>query len=331
MKYDFEELDVLCEQVDLLEYASKTFDFTKKDSHNYACHCPRHIDKTPSLMIDTDGNYFYCFSCGVSGNIISWIRIFEGLSFDEAVCKVAELSGTDLSSLTISDTLQFFKKVQKAYESPQREDFKREILAPSYYEQFADELPQEWIDEGISEEVMKKYEVRIDKSSNRIVYPVYDADLNLIGAKGRTRFKNYKQLKLMKYMNYKKLYVMDYFAGMKQALPEISKKRKVIIFEGIKSVMKADGWGYHNCISTETSKINECQVRLLIKMGIKEVVFAYDNDVSINKIRENAKMLSRFTNTFAIQDRQHLLDEKDSPVDKGQKVWEELYESRVRL
>ena len=330
MKYDYEELDILCEQIDLLEYASKTFDFVKKDSHNYACHCPRHVDKTPSLMIDVNGNYFYCFSCGVSGNIINWLRIFEGLSFDEAVQKTVQLAGADMSSLVVSDTVQFFKQLNKLYQKTD-EKIEREILPDSYYDQFANELPQEWIDEGISEEVMKKYEVRIDKSSNRIVYPVYDADLNLIGAKGRTRFKNYKQLKLMKYMNYKKLYVMDYFAGMKQALPEINKKRKVIIFEGIKSVMKADGWGYHNCISTETSKINDYQVRLLIKMGIKEVVFAYDNDVSINKIRENAKMLSRFTNTFAIQDRQHLLDEKDSPVDKGQKVWEELYESRVRL
>ena len=55
--YDSEEVNLLCEDINLLEYASKSYDFVKIDSHNYACHCPRHIDKTPSLMIDDDGNY----------------------------------------------------------------------------------------------------------------------------------------------------------------------------------------------------------------------------------------------------------------------------------
>lgn len=330
MKYDQEELGILCEQVDLLEYASRSFEFKHTGGPNYACHCPRHIDKTPSLMIDTSGNYFYCFSCGVSGNIISWLRIFEDYTFDDAVERVAELAGVDMSLLQTSDSILFYKALRKSRKMA-NEAIDREILPYSYYEQFSNEFPKEWIDEGIPEDTMRKYEVRIDHKSNRIVYPVYDKDFHLIGAKGRTRFKNFKQLKIMKYMNYKKLQTVDFFAGMKQAADSIEKTKKIIIFEGIKSVMKADSWGYHNCISSETSKINEAQLRLLIRLGVKEVVFAYDSDVDIDKIRECTRMLQRFTNVFATYDRHHLLGEKESPVDRGRDVWDRLFDERVRL
>jgi hypothetical protein len=95
--------------------------------------------------------------------------------------------------------------------------------------------------------------------------------------------------------------------------------------------MKADAWGYHNCVSSETSKLNSDQIRLLIRMGVKEVVIAYDKDVSIQKIRDGTKMLRRFTNVYAVQDRENLLDEKDSPVDKGPEIWRKLYEESVKI
>ena len=325
MQYDYEELDILCEQVDLLEYASKSFNFVKKDFHNWACHCPLHIDKTPSLMIDDSGNYFYCFSCGVSGNIISWLRVFENLSFNEAVQKTAKLANADLTSLQSSDTIAFYKKLRKSRQ--EKEKIQREILSPDYFDQFSDEIPIEWVEEGIPEDTLKKYEIKIDKRSNRIVYPVYDNNLNLIGAKGRTRFKNFKQLHIMKYMNYTKLQAVDFFAGMKQA----SINKKIIIFEGIKSVMKADSWGYHNCVSAETSKINDDQIRLLIRLGVKEVIIAFDKDVKMSKIGVNTQVLRRFTNVSVIYDKHDLLDEKDAPVDKGKEVFEKLLEERMML
>lgn len=327
MNYDYEELDSLCSQIDLLEYASKTFEFKKIGEHDYACHCPKHIDKTPSLTINAKDNYFYCFSCGVSGNLISWLRIFEGYSFDDAVEKVANLAGRSLSCLRTSDTILFYKKL-KSYKHND-DIIVRDILDRSYYEQFSDEIPNEWVEEGIPEDTLKKYEVRVDKKSNRIVYPVYDKDFRLIGAKGRTRFKNYKQLKIMKYMNYTKIGSTDFFAGMKQAIDTVNSTKQIIIFEGIKSVMKADSWGWHNTVSSETSRLNEKQIKLIIEMGIKNVVIAYDKGVNIKDLKLG--MLKRFSNVYAVVDKYGFLNDKDAPVDKGREIWERLYESRVRL
>ena len=95
--------------------------------------------------------------------------------------------------------------------------------------------------------------------------------------------------------------------------------------------MKIDGWGYHNAVSAETSTLNEYQVELLVKMHIKDIVIAFDKDVNINKIRECAKLLRKFTNCFVMIDKWKMIGEKDSPCDCGKEVWDTLYERRVRI
>ena len=132
-------------------------------------------------------------------------------------------------------------------------------------------------------------------------------------------------------MNYHKIGVLDYFTGMKQAEEYINNNHEIIIVEGLKSVMKLDGWGYHNVVSAETSTLSEYQIELLIRMKIKNVIIAFDKDVHINKIKQNTRLLSKFTNVWVVVDNQKLLDEKDSPPDKGLDVWKRLYEKKVKL
>ena len=158
-----------------------------------------------------------------------------------------------------------------------------------------------------------------------------DENFNVIAIKGRTRFKNYKDLGIMKYMNYNKIGILNYFTGMMQAENSIKETGEIIIVEGIKSIMKIDQYGFHNTVSAETSTLNEYQIELLIRMQVKNVVIAFDKDVKINKIRECTKLLQRFTNVFVVYDKWNLLDDKDSPCDKGRETWETLYNRRIRL
>lgn len=334
-KYDYDQLNEMCDKVSLLDYASKSYEF-KKVGSNYFCSCPKHSDSTPSLCIDPKQNRFYCFSCGTKGNLINWLIAYEKMKFPEAVEKVAELSHTDLNNVYESETVSLFKLLKKLKTQDQSsavDTTERKILDPftDYYSKYKDEVPQEWIDEGIPEEELRKYEIRVDTSANRIVYPVYDSNFHMIGVKGRTRFQNYKELHLMKYMNYYKLGGVDYFAGMKQAYDAIMEANAVIIVEGLKSVMKLDAWGYHNVVSAETSVINDKQTMLLIKMGIKDVTIAFDKDVGIAKIRSGTRMLCKYTNVYVAIDQNGLLDDKDSPPDKGPEVWKRIYEGRIRI
>lgn len=331
MKIDQEKLNELCGRVDLMEYAEKSINFERRGPDVYAAHCPRHEDKTPSLMITPSKNLFYCHSCHVGGNIINWLMTFEHLSFNDAVDKTAMLAGIEIDHLKTCESLSYFKQIKRSQMRPIKFATDRQILPWSYYEQFADEIPQEWVDEGIHEEILKRYEIRIDKKSNRIVYPVYDKDGNFIGVKGRTRFKNYKDLQIKKYLNYQRIQTTDYLMAMKQNGEEIKNSKSVIIFEGLKSVMHVAGWGYNNCLSSETSDINDAQAVILISMGIRDLTIAFDKDVGLGHIREVTRLLRKYMNVYAVYDKWGLLQEKDSPCDQGEDVWRTLYDRRIRI
>lgn len=333
MKYSQESLEEMANKIDLLDYASQTADFTKHSGNTYYCLCPFHIEKTPSLAINTEENYFHCFSCGKSGNIYKWIQWTEGVSFDQAVKKVANITHSDIQSYTISESMAFYKLLNRINNRDNRYHIDRQVLdiKNDYREKFKKEFPQEWLDEGISEEEMEKYEIMIDPMSNRVVYPVYTDNGDFISIKGRTRFKNYKDLKIMKYMLYHKIIVLDYFQGIQQARDSINSSGEIIILEGIKSVMKIDQWGFHNAVSAETSTLNEYQIELLIRMRVKDVVIAFDKDVQMKKIQDCVKLLKKFTNVYVVYDRWRLLNDKDSPCDQGQEVWQTLYDRRIKL
>lgn len=331
--YDSEALKEMCDQIDLLEYAKQSVDFTRRGRDTYAAHCPLHVDKTPSLFITPSRNAFYCQSCHQGGNILTWLIKMEHLSFKEATEKICQLSGKDISKMQICESLRYYKSLKRMKEDEEPKIIKRDILPEQSIEKYSDEIPQEWLDEGISADIMKKFQIRIDRSANRIVYPVRDKNFNLIGFKGRTRFQNYKSLNVQKYMNYTKIGTIDFFAGMKESHDYIKEKNEIIIFEGIKSVMKLWSWGKQfNAVSSETSVLNMEQIKIILEMGIKNVVIAYDNDVYIGEIRKKMQFLKRFVNVFAVIDSKKILSgEKMAPVDDGEKIWNELYEGRIKI
>ena len=324
----FDCLDEAIQKIDLLDYASQSFHFKRAGMDTYKCSCPLHSDPNPSLSITPSKNLFYCFSCGAGGTIVNWLMAIEHLSFRQAVDKVSELSGMDINDVETSSAMEYYKLMAPKEDNQKTE---RVILPEKIMDTFSDELPDEWVCEGITPEVLKKYGVRIDKRGNRIVYPVWDSSGQLIGVKGRTRFKNYQELKISKYMNYYKIGTVDYFMGLKENRAIIEQSRRAIIFEGIKSGMKVEGWGYSNWLSAETAWLNDYQIKLLVQMKLKEVIIAFDKDVKLDKLRKCVERLKWFTSVSAVYDRWNLLGEKDSPCDKGAETWEELLKKRIKL
>ncbi len=51
--------------------------------------CPFHGEKTPSLHVNGDKGFFHCFGCGVGGDVIKFIELYEKVSFPEAVRQLA--------------------------------------------------------------------------------------------------------------------------------------------------------------------------------------------------------------------------------------------------
>lgn len=185
-----------------------------------------------------------------------------------------------------------------------------------------------WEAEGISQESMDKFQVFYDSFSDRLVYPIRNIDGKIVNIGGRTLDPLWKEKKLRKYTYFAGWGEMNVIYGLYENLEEIKRKREVIIFEGCKSVLMADTWGIHNGAALLTSHLNPQQMKLLAKLGVR-VVFALDKEVRIRD-DHNIEKLKQYTNVEYLWDRQDLLDEKDSPVDKGLEVFKQLYEQRLR-
>ena len=326
-------LNEISERVNLLEYVGQHIELEKRGNDYYG-HCSLHVDKTPSFTINPETNLFYCFSCGHGGGIISYLMEYEGLRFDEAVEKAAELADVDLSKMCRSETILYLKKL-KAWSHKPHEPFQHQIIPYSEYEKYKSGYIKEWVEEGISQSVLKLFDVRIDDTHNRIVYPVCDQEGNLINVKARTRYLNYKELRIPKYINYYPIGVMDYIQSLNMTLPDIKSRGEVIVFESVKSVMKAYGWGYKNCVSAEKHTLTPEQILLLAKLKVN-IVFAYDNDISYAQkdVKKNIDRLKSITNVYVINDCDKLLggqSTKNSPVDCGCEIWEILYNKKKKV
>lgn len=331
--YDDDMLQQINENANLLDYVSQYIEMEKR-GNDYFGQCPLHIDNTPSFSITPDKNSYYCFSCGKSGGIIGYLMDYEGMCFESAVEKAAKLANMDLSKMCKSNTVSWLKKL-RMLALKRDNDFSHDILPESELKKYKKEPVWEWLNEDITQEVMDLFEVMVDTWQNRIIYPVYDIHGNLINIKARTRYPNYKKLKIPKYINYYPIGVMDYFQGLNITLKHVKEKREIIIFESVKSVMKAYGWGYKNCASAEKHTLTKEQIDLLVKLKVN-VVFAYDSDISYrqNDVKQNIDKLKRVTNVYVIEDRNKLLGgitAKNAPVDCGKDIWSRLYESKKKI
>lgn len=323
---DDDVIQDIINKVDIVDYIGQYLTLTKK-SNDYFCCCPFHNEKTPSFSITPNKKRYYCFGCGEGGNVITFLQNYEGISFISAVQKLTNQYGIKTSTLIKSPTITFLKQAnRKKLDNPTGHI----ILPPNTLSKFEKSDITEWINEGIPQKIMDKYGVMLDKKSNRIVYPVYDFDGNLINIKGRTLYDEYKTLGIPKYINYYKVGDLDYFQGINLKKKLIQQQNEVIIFEGIKSCMKADSYGFYHSVSSETSHLSPYQIKLLLKLKCN-VVIAFDKDKAKEKVIKNAEILKKFTNVYIIYDKNNLLGEKDSPVDCGKEVWKTLYEQKERV
>jgi DNA primase len=58
--------------------------------------CPFHDDRDPSFSVNAKGQYFFCFGCGVGGDVIKFLQLYEGKSFMEVVRELASKAGISI-------------------------------------------------------------------------------------------------------------------------------------------------------------------------------------------------------------------------------------------
>ena len=200
MRYNAEQLEELGKKVDLVELIGETEELHKKGQY-YFINCPFHSgDNTPSLCINPASNKWHCFGCGTGSSVYDWLMQRFDKKFYEALEDVCERAGEEVQDYIESESIAYLKQLNRNnnYKLIQIQDNVRKTLnfTDDYLNKYSNELPQEWLDEDMTAESLRHYNIMVDNNANRIVYPVFDANNNFIGVKGRTRIKAYKELGL---------------------------------------------------------------------------------------------------------------------------------------
>src|ERR1700741_933907 len=68
----------------------------RKAGRSYTGLCPFHNESTASFSVNEEGGFFHCFGCGAGGNAFSFLTRVEGISFPEAVRRLAAKAGVAL-------------------------------------------------------------------------------------------------------------------------------------------------------------------------------------------------------------------------------------------
>jgi len=93
-----EIVDQVRQATDIVELISERVEL-KKQGNRYSGLCPFHSEKSPSFSVSPDKGMYYCFGCGAGGNSITFVMETEGMSFKEAVSKLADRSDVTLPEL----------------------------------------------------------------------------------------------------------------------------------------------------------------------------------------------------------------------------------------
>src|SRR5471032_1582860 len=80
---------------DIVEFVSQVTP-VKPAGKSHKVLCPLHREKTPSFTVDRDKGLFYCFGCGVGGDVFKFLALTERFTFPEAVEHVSARVGIEL-------------------------------------------------------------------------------------------------------------------------------------------------------------------------------------------------------------------------------------------
>jgi DNA primase len=88
-------LDEVRERISLAQVIGRRVKLTRRGRNLFGL-CPFHREKSPSFSVRDDEGFFHCFGCGASGDVFKYIMHTEGLSFPEAVERLADEAGVPM-------------------------------------------------------------------------------------------------------------------------------------------------------------------------------------------------------------------------------------------
>ena len=86
-------LDRIRHANDIVDVMSSYVPYLKGDGKTLNRHCPFRKERTPSFYVDRQFQLFKCLGCGVSGDVIKFVMLWQELNFHDAVKLLAKRAG----------------------------------------------------------------------------------------------------------------------------------------------------------------------------------------------------------------------------------------------
>ena len=102
MRYGEGLLEEIRGRTDLVALVARRVKLVRKGRVMWGC-CPFHAEKSPSFKVENERRLYKCFGCGKGGDAFKWLIETEGLSFPEAVEKLAAEAGVELPKWSPED------------------------------------------------------------------------------------------------------------------------------------------------------------------------------------------------------------------------------------
>lgn len=291
--------------VDIVDVISEYIPLTAKGKNFFGV-CPFHADHSPSMSVSREKQIYRCFSCGASGNVITFLMNYENISFTEALKKLAEKSGITVSIGNSKPKINKNKELYDIYEISEK------IYQNNLNSEVGIKAKEYLKNRGITNEIIKEFGIGLsikdtklitnillkkdfkekdlissglvgnnekglhDIYYNRIMFPLYDLNGNIVGYSGRI----YDSLDTAKYVNTKETPIFkkgELLYNYHRAKEEARKTGKIIVMEGFMDVIAAYKVGIKNVVATMGTAVTENQANLIKRMA-KEIILCFDGD-----------------------------------------------------
>ena len=280
--------------------------------------CPFHNEKTPSFTVYPENGSFYCFGCGVGGDVITFVRRMENLDYMEAVKQLADRAGMALPEDGYDDTLAkkrtavlaANRAAAKFFHSQLFTDRGRPALnyfldrglametirhfglgfAPDDWRTLKNHLNEQGFDDILLESanLLRRSDKNgkvsyYDNFRNRVMFPIIDPRGNVIAFGGRVLDDSKP-----KYINTSDTLVYKKSNGVFALnFAKNGNDGKLIIAEGYMDVIALHQAGFTNAVACLGTALTKEQANLLSRYA-NEIILSYDADEAGQKATARA-------------------------------------------
>lgn len=296
----------LLSRIDIVEVINNVSPL-KRTGKNFMCCCPFHKEKTPSFSVSQQKQFFKCFGCGASGNVIGFLMRYEGLSYPEAIRKLAESIGMtvpetprDRETRTRVRSLTDMMKAASDYYSASLKTNTRTIeylkqrgitgetaarfalgYSPDAWQPLKDVFGDQYASKDLEEEdgcglVIHNGDKRYDRFRGRLMFPIRNPRGQVIAFGARTlngdehpKYLNSPETAL--YHKSREIY------GLYEASASIREKHRAIVCEGYMDVIQLSQAGFTEACAALGTAVTAEHVQKLLR-AVDTVYFSFDGD-----------------------------------------------------